>query len=143
LSWLDDDVTESIRRVCNALGPEAATVNLVVVDDPYIREINREFRDIDKPTDVISFSYMGDGEPAARAEDDVAGEVYVSYQTIEKEAKELGVEPRMVFLRIGVHGLLHLVGYDHKADEDAARMEQEEKSILGRLLAPSELEALF
>ena len=143
LPWLDNEVTESIRRVCNALGPEAATVNLVVVDDPYIRGINNEFRDIDKPTDVISFSYLDEKESVTKVDDDVAGEVYISYQTIEKEANELGVEPGMVFLRVGVHGLLHVVGFDHEADDDAARMEREEKSILGRLLAPSELEALF
>jgi probable rRNA maturation factor len=141
-SWLDGEVTESIRRVCNALGP-AAAVNVVVVDDAYIREINREFRNVDKPTDVISFSYLDNGEQATEADDDVAGEVYISYQMIEKEAKELGVEPAKLFLRVGVHGLLHVIGFDHDTDEDETRMEREEKSILSELLAPREIEALF
>jgi probable rRNA maturation factor len=69
--------------------------------------------------------------------------VYISYQTIEKEAKRLGVDPGLVFLRVGVHGLLHVVGFDHETDEDAALMEREERSILSRTLAPEELEALF
>jgi ssRNA-specific RNase YbeY (16S rRNA maturation enzyme) len=48
-----------------------------------------------------------------------------------------------MFLRVGVHGLLHVVGFDHENDEDAALMEREEKSILSGVLAPAELEALF
>jgi probable rRNA maturation factor len=130
--------------VGGSLGPEAVTVNLVVVDDRYIRELNREFRNIDKPTDVLSFSYLDDDGPSPKEEDeDVGGEVFISHQTIEKEAKELGVAPGRLFLRAGVHGLLHVVGYDHAADEDAKRMEQKERSILSGLLDPAELDALF
>jgi probable rRNA maturation factor len=143
LPWLDDETVGFLRQVGRSLGPAAATVNLVVVDDRYIREINREFRDIDKPTDVISFSYLDDDGPAPKDDDHLAGEVYISYQTIEKEAKELGVASGMLFLRAGVHGLLHVVGYDHAAEDDATRMEQEERSILSGLLAPTDLEALY
>lgn len=143
LPWLNEEVIESIRSAGETLEPHAVTVNVVLVDDPYIRDINREFRNIDQPTDVISFSYLNEEDPAAQGEDDVAGEIYVSYQTIEKEAKRLGVDPGSVFLRVGVHGLLHVVGFDHENDEDAALMEREEKSILSGVLAPAELEALF
>ena len=142
LPWLNDEVVASVRRVCESLDPPAVTVNLVVVDDRYIRRINREFRNIDESTDVISFSYLEDRGPAVE-EDDIAGEVYISHQKIEKEAKELGVEPGRMFLRIGVHGLLHVIGYDHEADEDAARMEQKEKSLLSGWLASEDVEALF
>jgi probable rRNA maturation factor len=143
LPWLSDEVVDAIRKAGKPLDPAAATVNLVLVDDRYIRQINREFRNTDKPTDVISFSYLGDDGPSPDGEDDVAGEIYVSHQTIEKEAKQLGVDPGKMFLRVGVHGLLHVVGYDHGAAEDAARMEREEKSILSGLLAPAELDAMF
>jgi probable rRNA maturation factor len=143
LPWLDEDVVESIRKAGASLNPEAATVNIVVVDDPYIREINRDFRDIDKVTDVISFSYIDDAAPAPAGGEDIAGEVYISHQTIEKEAKALGVDPGSLFLRVGVHGLLHVVGFDHAGDEDAARMEREEKAILSRFLASDELDAMI
>ncbi len=143
LPWLNEEVVESIRRAGESMEPHAVTINVIVVDDPYIRDINREFRSIDRPTDVISFSYLNEDDPAARSEDDVAGEVYLSYQTIEKEAKRLGVDPGSMFLRVGVHGLLHVVGFDHEDNEDAAAMERVEKSILSGVLAPSELEALF
>jgi probable rRNA maturation factor len=125
------------------MDPQSATVNVVVVDDPYIRGINREFRNIDEPTDVISFSYLNDDDHAHRSEDDIAGEIYVSHQTIAKEAKRLGVDPGSLFVRVGVHGLLHVLGFDHETDDDAALMEREEKAILSRVLAPAELEMLF
>ena len=143
LPWLNEEVIKSIRSAGETMEPHAVTVNVVLVDDPYIRDINREFRNIDQPTDVISFSYLNEEDPAAQGEEDVAGEIYVSYQTIEKEAKRLGVDPGSVFLRVGVHGLLHVVGFDHENDEDAALMEREEKTILSGVLAPAELEALF
>jgi probable rRNA maturation factor len=143
LPWLSEEVIESIRRAGDSLEPRTATVNFVIVDDSYIREINREFRNLDKPTDVISFSYLDEANTTAHVEDDVGGEIYISYQTIEKEAKRLGVDTGSMFLRVGVHGLLHVVGFDHDNDGDAELMEREEKSILSRVLAPGELEVLF
>lgn len=143
LPWLSDEVVESIRRAGESLAPHSVIVNVVVVDDPYIRQINHEFRNLDEPTDVISFSYLDEDHAAAHGDDDVAGEVYVSYQTVEKEAKRLGVDPGAMFVRVGVHGLLHIVGFDHETDGEAEIMEREERSILGGLLAPAELEALF
>lgn len=139
--WLDDKIVESIRDVSQSIGPAGQTVNLIVVDDPYIQKINREFRNVDSPTDVISFSYLGDDGPAV--EDDLAGEVYLSRETIEREAKDLGVDPGSVFLRASVHGLLHVVGHDHEGDEDASRMEDAEKRILRRYLDTAAFDALL
>jgi probable rRNA maturation factor len=143
LPWLGDSLLETMKRVGASLEPSVETVNLVVVNDDYIRRLNRNFRDIDKPTDVISFSYLNDDSPRMQDEDDIVGEVYVSHQTIEKEAKLLGVNPGTLFLRIGVHGLLHIIGYDHVADDDALRMEAREKALLSAHLPPEELEELF
>ncbi len=141
--WLDDGLVDAIRRVGAVLDPAEIIVNFIVVDDQYIRELNRKYRDNDEPTDVITFSYLGDEGPVPEGEDDVAGEVYISYQTIEKEAKELGVDTRAMFMHVGVHGLLHVVGFDHIDDDDAARMEREEKSLLSEYLDPDEMAALF
>jgi probable rRNA maturation factor len=140
---LSEEVVEAMGRAGESLEPHGETVNVVVVDNSYIRGINREFRNIDEPTDVISFSYLSDQDSAPHGDDDLAGEVYISYQTIEKEARELGVDPGSVFLRVGVHGLLHVVGFDHESDEEADFMERREKSILSGVLAPAVLDALF
>ncbi len=143
LSWLGDPVCETIRRVGGGLEPRSEAVNLVLVDDDYIQRLNRDFRDIDKPTDVISFSYLDDKSPRVPGADDLAGEVYVSHQTIEKEAKLMGLNPETLFLRIGVHGLLHIIGYDHVSDQDTSRMENKEKALLAECLSPEELDLLF
>ncbi len=139
--WLDEGIVESLRKISVSLGPDAQIVNLVFVDDPYIREINKEFRNIDRATDVISFSYIDDEGP--NAGDDLAGEIYVSSETIEKEAKELGVSPKVLFLRVSVHGLLHVIGFDHEGEQDTARMEQKERSILENYLNAAQLDSFF
>jgi probable rRNA maturation factor len=120
-----------LRRVSRAAAgvqPRAGAVNLVVVDDRQIRRLNRRYRGKDRAT-----------EPG----DDVVGEVYVSHQTLARDASRLGVDPRHLAVRIVVHGLLHVAGYDHESDRDAARMERRERVVLRRVLPARVLEELF
>jgi probable rRNA maturation factor len=131
-----------LRKIAAALGQNGDTIEFIIVDDDFIREINREYRGLDRPTDVISFAYT-DSSTAALDSADAAGEVYVSYETVMKDAGDSGVEPGALFLRIGVHGLLHVVGYDHETRDDARRMELEEKRLLLEHLNPAEVEELF
>ncbi len=121
--------------------PVDRSVELILVDDARIREINREFRGKDSATDVISFSYLDDAGPATEV--DLAGEIYVSHETLEKEARGLGIDSADLFLRITVHGLLHVVGYDHEEEADAQRMESREKEVLTPHLSAATLDALF
>lgn len=137
----DGKAVGSLVEIAAGLEPADATVGLVLVDDERIREINREFRGKDRATDVISFSYLGGDDPSP--EPGLAGEIYVSCETLEKEAKQLGVDPGRLFLRIGVHGLMHVLGYDHIEDEDARRMESREREVLNGHLEPDELEKLL
>lgn len=136
----DGGAVRSLTEIAAGLDPTDATVGLVLVDDARIREINREFRGKDRPTDVISFSYLDDKDPSP--EPGLVGEIYVSHETLEKEAERLGVNPGRLFLRIGVHGLMHVLGYDHVEDEDARRMEARERELLSGHLEPAELDKL-
>jgi rRNA maturation RNase YbeY len=178
-------VAGSLEAIAASLAPAESRVDLIVVTDDYIRSINRDYRDIDRPTDVISFSYIEDdatrgevrrsdgaapgevrrsdgaapgevrrsdgaapgevrrSDGAAPDRDDVAGEIYVSRETLERDATSEGVDLDHLFLRIGVHGLLHILGYDHETDEDAERMEKEERKLLGGCLTAAEVSALF
>jgi probable rRNA maturation factor len=131
-----------LRSIAAGVGWDGDTVEFTIVDDEYITEINRQYRGLDKPTDVISFSYTDDAAPASPS-DDVVGEVYVSYETLLNDAHEKGVTPEHLFLRIGVHGLLHVLGYDHGSNEAACRMEAEEKRLLLDHLNLAEVEELF
>ena len=137
----DGQAVRSLVEIAAGLEPLDAMVGLVLVDDERIREINREFRGKDRATDVISFSYLGDEDPSP--EPGLAGEIYVSCEALEKEAKQLGANPAHLFLRICVHGLLHVLGYDHVHEEDARRMESREREVLQNHLAPAELEKLL
>lgn len=141
-AWLDDDVEGKLRKIAESLGESGASVELILVDDGYIRSINRDFRGLDHPTDVISFSYLDDAD-SNLWEEDLAGEIYVSRETIERDASALGVEARNHFLRTGVHGLLHILGYDHESNPDAARMESEERRLLGHAMTSPEIDELF
>lgn len=146
--WLDGVLVRKLRRVASRLGARRHTVDLIVVDDRAIRRLNREYRGRNRATDVISFSYVDPkdqrhGEAESQTTDGVAGEVYVSFETLEKDARRAGLDPAALFLRIGVHGMLHVVGYDHETDSDAASMEGEERRLLMEILRPSEVEELF
>ena len=138
---LDDHIVGVLREIATGLAPEGRAVDLIVIGDDRIRQINRDFRDKDVPTDVISFSYLEDDGPAD--DEDIVGEIYVSHETLSREAGELGVDWKHLFLRIGVHGLLHVIGYGHGTDADAERMEQQERELLSQHLDSGAVEALF
>jgi rRNA maturation RNase YbeY len=139
LPWLDD-AADTLESICESLDPEDATVGVVIVDDPFIRDINRRFRDRDLATDVISFSYLGDDDVGA---DDLVGEVYVSHDSVAREAEEAGVAVAHMFLRVAVHGLLHVLGHDHGSSAAATRMQRREREILCAHLGPEPADALF
>jgi probable rRNA maturation factor len=138
--WLDRSTLDQLHRLAAPLGETDDTVEVVVVGDEFIRKINNSYRNIDRATNVISFSYLEEGFPCG---ENVAGEMYISYETVEKEANEQAVDPKHLFLRISIHGLLHVLGYDHQDDGRHERMEREEKRILSQALEPDQVEALF
>ena len=109
-------------------------ISVTVVDNDYIHEINRNYRHKDAPTDVISFAFMDDNPDRDALFHSgkmvVLGEIYISYQKAEDQAKEYGhsIEREMKFLF--VHGLLHLLGYDHMIKEDEEIMFRLQDEIL-------------
>ena len=135
--WMDEAWRRRVRRAAAGVGRRGDTVNLVFVDDREIRRLNRRYRRKDKPTDVLSFGYdAGPGEG-------VVGDVFVSLETLQRDAKRLQVPARHHAVRIVVHGLLHVAGYDHESDADAARMERRERLALARVLPASVVRELF
>jgi len=104
------------------VGPDGEA-SVVFVPDDKIHELNRVWRDVDRPTDVLSFSCVDD-----ETSHGVIGDVYISLETAARQAKERGVPLVEELLRLMIHGLLHLVGHTHDGEEDGALMrEQEEK----------------
>ena len=117
------------RRLQPARGSEAS---VVLGSDALVRRLNRTYRGKDAPTNVLSFPYQ---KPPGAASHDGAylGDVVLAAETVRQEAVERGIEPRHHLQHLVVHGLLHLLGYDHQADAAAEEMEGLEAEILATI----------
>jgi probable rRNA maturation factor len=116
-----------------------AEMSLVLADDALVRTLNRDYRDKDKPTNVLSFALLDDLDDT---DDDLArdegmpiliGDVILAFETVQREAREQGKSVGDHLTHLVIHGVLHLLGYDHLSDPDADRMERLETSILARM----------
>ena len=109
-------------------------ISVTIVDNAYIHEINKTYRHIDRPTDVISFAFLDDNpkrdELFHSGQMVVLGEIYISYEKAQEQALSYGhsLERELKFLF--VHGLLHLLGYDHMKKEDEEIMFRLQDEIL-------------
>jgi rRNA maturation RNase YbeY len=109
-----------------------ASITLIITDDAYMRKINREFRGHDEPTDVISFSNRDNPFPEIDAESEEIGDLYISIERADRQALEYRVSLGDEMKRLIVHGMLHLVGYDHeRSDSDEEIMLQKEDELCG------------
>lgn len=101
-----------------------AEVSITLVNDQEIHKINKKYRGIDKPTNVLSFE-LGD--------DVLLGDIFISLDTVRQEAKQENISVAEHTAHMVVHGVLHLLGYDHIIDSDAEKMEKKETIILKKL----------
>ena len=97
-----------LRATLEAERAPEGDLSLAFVGDRTMRRINREYRGIDRPTDVLSFCYLD--EPHAGG---VLGEIFVAPSVAERQAEEAGCDVAEEIARLAVHGLLHVLGYDH------------------------------
>lgn len=121
-------IAETVLHAESRLGQVA----VVVTDDDGIRELNRDFLGNDEPTDVLAFSAQEEAEGfvAAPEVDDYLGDVIVSYPRAVAQAKEAGHPTEREIALLIVHGLLHLLGYDHGDEEERAAMWARQEAIL-------------
>lgn len=101
-----------------------AEVSIVLVDDAEIHEINKTYRNVDRPTNVLSFE-LGD--------DVLLGDIYISYDTVMREAKDGKISFHDHVAHMVVHGMFHLLGYDHLNDQEAMLMEMKEIKVLKKM----------
>lgn len=118
-------------RTLDALGLAAAEVAVILVADRRSRELNRRWRGVDRPTDVLAFSQREGRGGALHPE--VLGDVVISVATAARQAREAGHSLAAELDLLLVHGILHLAGYEHEGDPAGARaMRRREKSLLRR-----------
>lgn len=102
---------------------EDAIFNVIIVDNDYIHNLNREYRNIDRETDVITFALQDD--QTFNPEQNVLGDVYISIDKAKSQSIEYGHSLKREISFLAVHGLLHLLGYDH--------MEKDEEEVMFKL----------
>ncbi len=103
--------------------------NVIIINNDSIHKINKEYRGIDRPTDVITFA-LEDNKQINMPEVRVLGDIYISYDKVISQAKEYNHSIKREICFLAVHGLLHLLGYDHMKKEDEIKMFSLQKELL-------------
>jgi probable rRNA maturation factor len=147
-TWTSDlpDADTIAERACRAAWaglptdgrPRAlggAEVSVVLSDDARVQALNRDYRGRDGPTNVLSFASLDDAHAPNPPGGDplLLGDVVLARETLVAQARAQGKRPRDHLSHLCVHGLLHLLGYDHIADAEAATMEALERRVLAHL----------
>lgn len=125
------DIMEKI--VSKALEKESvknASCSIIIVDNNYIHNLNKEYRNIDRVTDVISFALEDDKSMIIPDEIRLLGDIYISLDKAKEQALEYGhsLERELCFL--AVHGIYHLLGYNHENEEEAKIMFKKQEEVL-------------
>ena len=110
-------------------------VSIVLANDEYIHALNREYRGKDCPTDVLSFALNEGEDPEVLngPEEVLLGDIIISIETATRQAEEYGHSLERELAYLTVHGILHLLGYDHMIEEDKQEMRGEEEHVLSLL----------
>lgn len=129
---LEPVVTRAIAAAVAEVRPKFAGVaelSVLLTDDAEQQELNRQWRGIDKSTNVLSFPQLEPFSPVSG----LVGDITLALQTVQREAEQMGVDFQAHFTHLVVHGFLHLLGHDHIEDDEAEVMEALETRILAGL----------
>jgi len=126
---------QTVEKVLKALAESENVANekevgLIFVDDEIIKELNNNFRGKDMPTDVLSFALSESEEHNPCCIDDTLGDIYISVERAMEQAEEYGHSTEREVCYLALHGLLHLVGYDHETQEEEAQMTAKIEKVL-------------
>ena len=130
---IDENIlTNVVNATSKKLGVKNALVSITLIDNKRIHEINKEYRGVDRETDVISFAFMEDEtDPIMDLEN--LGEIYISLERAHEQAKEYGHSFLRELSFLTCHGLLHLLGYDHMTKEEEKEMFSLQEEILSSI----------
>ena len=120
------------REILRQLGYDCFDLSVGFVSIKRIRQLNRDFRDIDEPTDILSFPLWGQGDPAGD-HGDLLGEIVICLTVARRNAVGIGqgLDREVCFLL--VHGILHLAGFDHQTTVEAERMFRKQRQIMASI----------
>lgn len=133
---LEQTVRAVLRKAADVYGlTENNEVSLVFCDDAYIQDLNKNYRGKDQSTDVLSFA-LNEGEEPEIVDGPsqvLLGDIIISLETAARQAEEYNHSLEREIAYLTVHGMLHLLGYDHMTEEDKAEMRVEEEHVLSLL----------
>lgn len=112
-----DDLKNVINFALNYLKIENSIFNIIIVSEEKIHELNKTYRNIDRVTDVISFA-LEDDDTFVKTDFRVLGDIYICLNKAKDQAIEYGHSFKREICFLGIHGLLHLLGYDHMIKEE-------------------------
>ena len=143
IAGLEQAIVDAARRAfraADAAPAGARGVTVALLDDAEVRRLNGQFRSQDKPTNVLSFPVLATdvsssagtllGDDLDDDAEQTIGDIALAYETVAREAAEGRIAPIDHVRHLVVHGVLHLLGYDHETDAEAERMEALETHIL-------------
>ena len=127
-----DAVRRAVLTVGELYGVMGAEVSVTLTDDAHIHVLNRDYRRVDRPTDVLSFALTESEEPAIldAPYGVVLGDLVISLERAAAQAEEYGHSVLRELSFLTVHGMLHLLGYDHIEEEDRVEMEEEQRHVM-------------
>lgn len=126
-----EELKEFLAQVAKDEGLDNIIYNVIIVNNEKIREINREYRNVDRETDVISFA-LEDEKSFNRTDIRVLGDIYISIDKTRSQAIEYGHSFKREFYFLVIHGFLHLLGYDHMKKDDEKIMFEKQEEVLSR-----------
>ena len=106
-------------------------LSILFTDDTHIRELNRRYRLKDRPTNVLAFPMSDD---SCEVESGMLGDIVISVDTAMRESERTGETPEETACRLLIHGILHLIGYDHERSDKDAKIMTKEEARLGMLI---------
>ena len=126
-----DGLKSFLENVCKDEKLDNVMFNVIIIDNEAIHKINKEYRNIDRETDVISFA-LEDDKTFNRSDIRILGDIYISIEKARSQSIEYGHSFKRELYFLAVHGLLHLLGYDHMKEEDEKVMFAKQDEILSR-----------
>ena len=136
-AWVEQVVTAALAAPHPRPPPPGEEVSVTVGSEALLHDLNKRYRGVGRPTDVLAFPLQApeDREPFVTLAEAgrQLGDVVISYPRVERQARAYGHTERHELAYLLIHGVLHLVGYDHHRDEDFAAMREQEEHILGQL----------
>ncbi|MBQ7704228.1 MAG: rRNA maturation RNase YbeY [Selenomonadaceae bacterium] len=135
---VDEKILSEILRAADVVGKlygcENSELSITLTDDKNIHALNKKYRQIDRPTDVLSFAFRESEEPEIlNAEVEILGDIIISLERAKIQAEEFGHSYLREVIFLEVHGLLHLLGYDHIEENERLEMEAEQKFVMENL----------